>query len=60
MDEEGLTDTENKLIHIGHPIQMDDEWFEQQIHKLDEVSKNDSEDIRKLVAEVVDTYHYKK
>ena len=60
MDEEGLTDTENQLIHIGHPIKMNDEWFEQEIHKLDEASKNDSEDIRKLVAEVVETYKYKK
>lgn len=60
MDEEGLTDTENKLIHIGHPIQMDDEWFEQQIHKLDEASKNDSADIRQVVADVVDTYKYNK
>ena len=27
MDEEGLQETENKLIHIGQPIDMDDEWF---------------------------------
>ena len=27
MDEEGLESTENSLIHIGKPIEMDDEWF---------------------------------
>ena len=27
MDEEGLQDTENKLIHIGKPIEMDEEKF---------------------------------
>ena len=27
MDEEGLKETENKLIHIGKPIEMDDDWF---------------------------------
>ena len=25
MDEEGLQDTENSMIHIGKPIEMDDE-----------------------------------
>ncbi len=24
MDEEGMTDTPNKLIHIGHPIDVDE------------------------------------
>ena len=29
MDEEGLQETENELIHIGKPIEMDDEWFQE-------------------------------
>lgn len=60
MDEEGLQDTANELIHIGHPIEMDDEWFAGKLKQLDEASKNEAEDIREIVAEIVPTYHYKK
>ncbi|XCP85380.1 nucleoside-diphosphate sugar epimerase/dehydratase [Roseburia hominis] len=60
MDEEGLTETENKLIYIGHPIQMDDEWFAGKLEELDAASRQDSDEIRTLVSEVVPTYRYKK
>lgn len=60
MDEEGLTNTENKLIYIGHPIAMDDGWFKEKLKELDKASKKETERIRELVAEVVPTYHYKK
>ena len=60
MDEEGLTDTANSLIHIGHPIAMDDAWFEAKLSELDLASRNGSEALRKLVAEIVPTYRYKK
>lgn len=59
MDEEGLTGTENELIHIGHPIEMNDEWFKKKLRQLDEASYQESADIRALVAEVVPTYIYK-
>ncbi len=57
MDEEGLARTENKLISIARPIQMDDAVFKRQIERLDEASRSESPDIRELVAEVVPTYH---
>ncbi len=57
MDEEGMQQTANSLIYIGKPIIFDDEKFEQQIERLDEASKHESEDIKHIVAEVVDTYH---
>ena len=60
MDEEGLQDTANEMIHIGHPIDMDDEWFEEKLKLLDKVSRQDSARIKEIVAEVVPTYHYKK
>lgn len=60
MDEEGLQETENHLIHIACPIQMDDSWFEQKMHELDEASRNESDQVRALVAEIVPTYHYQK
>lgn len=60
MDEEGLTGTENELIHIGRPIEMDDEWFMEKLRQLDEASKSETDHMRAIVAEVVPTYHYKK
>ena len=59
MDEEGLQDTENELIHIGKPIEMDDEWFEVQLKRLDRESKIENGHIKELVAEIVPTYHPK-
>lgn len=58
MNEEGLKETENELIHIGRPIEMDDDWFEQKLEELDRVSREESDQIRKLVAEIVPTYEY--
>ena len=58
MDEEGLQDTDNKLIHIGKPIEMDDVWFREKLHQLDEASRSESDRIRMLVSEIVPTYKY--
>lgn len=56
MDEEGLQETPNKMIHIGHPIQMDEERFFPWLEKLLEKAYEDSEDIREMIQEMVDTY----
>ena len=56
MDEEGLRDTENKLIHIGSPIQMDDAWFREKLEELDQASRAECGDIQRLVSEIVPTY----
>ena len=58
MDEEGMKETENKLIHIGRPIEMDDEWFRGKLQELDEASRQESDRIRELVSQVVPTYKY--
>ena len=60
MSEEGLQDTANELIHIGHPIEMDDDWFEEKLKLLDEASEHESEKIKEIVAEIVPTYQWKK
>ena len=60
MNEEGLQETENRLIHIGKPIEMDDEWFREKLHELEEASKQESDRIKELVSEVVPTYVYHK
>ena len=56
MKEEGLQDTPNKLIHIGKPIELDEEKFFNQLVHLKEVAYQDSTDIRKDIKEIVDTY----
>ncbi len=56
MDEEGKEKTANKMIYIGHPIEMDDAVFEEKLKVLNEASKKDSLDIKKMVADIVGTY----
>ncbi|MDO5147665.1 MAG: nucleoside-diphosphate sugar epimerase/dehydratase [Eubacteriales bacterium] len=58
MDEEGLSNTENKLIYIGHPIDMDDKWFRNKLKELDEATRKETHRTRELIAEIVPTYHY--
>jgi FlaA1/EpsC-like NDP-sugar epimerase len=56
MKEEGMQDTENKLIHIGKPIQMDEEKFLQQLEELKEYVVQEPDDIRDWVQRIVPTY----
>ena len=59
MSEEGLQETENKLIHIGKPIEFDEEKFKEQLERLRLTADQDSEAIKQLVQEVVPTYTIK-
>ena len=56
MDEEGMQDTPNKLIHIGKPIAFDTKEFSEQLDRLYEVANLDSEMIRGEVRKIVPTY----
>lgn len=56
MSEEGLQDTDNKRIHIGKPIEFDEEEFRQQLGKLDELSQKDDPHIKEEVCKIVPTY----
>ena len=58
MEEEGLQETENKLIHIGRPIELDEDKFFVQLKALEVASKNECQDIRPMIQEIVPTYHY--
>ena len=58
MDEEGLKDTANKMIHIGKPIEFDEKLFEEQLKKLEDLATSEAADIRVAVAEIVKTYKY--
>jgi len=57
MDEEGLQDTENKLIHIGKPILFDEEQFFQQLEELRVCVEEEKADVRSKIKEIVPTYH---
>ncbi len=56
MAEEGMRETDNKLIHIGRPIEMDDEKFKEQLVKLEAAYRAEDPNIRDIVAEIVPTY----
>uniref|UniRef100_UPI0026124487 UDP-N-acetylglucosamine 4,6-dehydratase family protein n=1 Tax=Thomasclavelia cocleata TaxID=69824 RepID=UPI0026124487 len=60
MKEEGLQETPNNLIHIGKPIEMNEEVFFERLKDLKEEAYNEVEDIRPFVQELVPTYTYKK
>lgn len=56
MDEEGLQDTKNKLIHIGRPIKFDEEAFFKALDELYIAVNNETSDVRTLVHKIVPTY----
>ncbi|WP_027431478.1 polysaccharide biosynthesis protein [Lachnospira multipara] len=60
MKEEGMQDTDNKLIHIGKPIEFDREQLFKDLERLKEASYSETDDIRSLIKEVVPTYHPKE
>lgn len=56
MEEEGMQETANKLIHIGKPIQFDEEEFLQRLKELKDYVVDEPEDIRLFVQRIVPTY----
>lgn len=60
MEEEGLQNTKNARIFVGKPIEMDYEWFEEKLKALDTAAWMESNDIRRMVHELVPEYHYQK
>ncbi|MCR5829906.1 MAG: polysaccharide biosynthesis protein [Lachnospiraceae bacterium] len=56
MDEEGLQNTANSLIHIGKPIKMDYDDFLAKIDALYDYVKEEPDDIREKLMELVPTY----
>ena len=60
MDEEGLLDTPNRLIHIGKPIDFDEALFKRQLDVLYEEANRDGDAIKAAVRKIVPTYVQKK
>lgn len=58
MEEEGLGETENSQIFVGKPLKIDHENFLHQLDELYSACNDETEYIREMVAEIVDTYTY--
>ena len=56
MDEEGLTRTPNKLIHIAKPIYISEDRFLSDLADLMVVAYQDIDAIRVMVSDMVDTF----
>lgn len=57
MDEEGMEETPNRMIYIGHPIDVDEEKLEEALRLLEAAVENPDSDMRVVMARVVPTYH---
>ncbi len=58
MDEEGLAKTENNLISVAKPIEMNDELFFKKLEKIYGDAYSEGENIRSCVSDIVPTYKY--
>ena len=60
MDEEGLQDTENKLIHIGKPINIiNKEDFFTNLEELKKEAYSEVGNIRPVIKKIAPTYRPK-
>lgn len=55
MEEEGLKETPNKLIHIGKPLAIKDSFLED-LEQLIAIAQQNGPDIKKYTAKIVTTY----
>lgn len=60
MSEEGLTATANKLIHIGRPIDIDEDLLFCTLEEMRSAMYDENADIRELVKRIVPTYKPEK
>lgn len=60
MAEEGLEETEHSLIHIGKPLDFDEEQYLEELSELKKVIKEEPDAIRRRVQRIVPTYQPKK
>ena len=56
MEEEGLQNTQNQLIHIGKPIELDEDRFLAQLQHLKDYVVEEPKDIRSYIQDIVPTY----
>lgn len=56
MNEEGLQNTANELIHIGKPIEFDEEEFIEDLKVLYKLAYDETEEMKYIVKKIVPTY----
>ena len=56
MNEEGNTKTDNDLIYVAKPLDIDEDEFLQQLKQLYEMANNNDKNIDKYVKKIVTTY----
>ena len=59
MDEEGMKETPNKLIHIGRPIKIKESFLDD-LDDLIKVAQKNGDDIKERTAKIVGTYKMAK
>lgn len=57
MEEEGLRSTENELIHVGRPIEFDEEEFLKDLENLYEAAYAETNQMKRIVKKIVPTYN---
>ena len=59
LNEEGITQTDNKKIHIGRPIDINNQtFFSNLAHLYSAAQRNDKERVERLIADTVPTFHH--
>ena len=56
MEEEGLTQTENKMISIGKPLEIDEKFLFEKLELLKKEAYAETDEMKQLVHELVPTY----
>lgn len=60
MEEEGLKGTENELIHIGRPLEFQEEEFLKDLEELYQEAYAETDQMKRIVKKIVPTYHLRK
>ncbi len=59
LSEEDTTQTTNRRIHIGKPIEMNEDRFYEQLRELEKAAENETEEIEGIIQDMVPTFHRK-
>ena len=60
MAEEGLESTENELIHIGKPIEFDEDEFLKDLENLYKAAYAETDHMKRIVKKIIPTYHLRE
>ena len=60
MEEEGLKGTENELIHIGRPLEFQEEEFLKDLEELCQEAYAETDQMKRIVKKIVPTYHLRE